>query len=367
MDKVQFKNGYFRVMQISDAQDLQWARGAMIRMLDNACEKLQPDLIVFTGDNILGNHIRDMRFGTRERRLSRRQEYAVLKTSIYNILNIPLEHRIPFAVIFGNHDDINSFTKQEQADIYRACPLNIGLDNDGELCGTYRLPVYSSDGNSVKMNFWMVDTARYDRETGKCVQSITKAQTDWFVNESRKAKTENGGEPCPSLMFMHIPFKRASELCEECDRDSADCEKNGKYYRLSSCAEGVLGEKVTPLKNDSGFYEAVLDDGSVDAIVSGHNHLNSFEGTVDSIRFIATPGASFRSYGSRLRGVRIFDFREDSPGNFYTRAISYNELCGKNAKAELDYFLSADNTEKAKNAAIGMAAAVAAAAIIQLR
>ena len=63
--KIKFKNGKIRVMQVSDPQDLQFVRPTMIRMLNKAYDTLNPDLIVLTGDNILGNHLCDARIGSR--------------------------------------------------------------------------------------------------------------------------------------------------------------------------------------------------------------------------------------------------------------------------------------------------------------
>ena len=119
MEKIKFNNGKLTILQISDPQDTQWVRRTMLTMLNKACDKVNPDLIIFTGDNILGNHLCDMRFGSKQRKLSREAEFKILETAIHHITNIPEKRNIPFAIIFGNHDDRNSFTKDEQADIYR--------------------------------------------------------------------------------------------------------------------------------------------------------------------------------------------------------------------------------------------------------
>ena len=56
-------DGTFRILQVADAQDMHFVRKAMLTMLNAAYEKLDIDLVVFTGDNILGNHLCDRRFG----------------------------------------------------------------------------------------------------------------------------------------------------------------------------------------------------------------------------------------------------------------------------------------------------------------
>ena len=53
---LKFKNGKFRIMQVSDPQDLQYIRPTMVRMLNMAYDSLKPDLIVLTGDNILSKY-----------------------------------------------------------------------------------------------------------------------------------------------------------------------------------------------------------------------------------------------------------------------------------------------------------------------
>ena len=65
MKKLRFHDGKFIIVQVADAQDLRHVRPTMIRMLNRAYDDLHPDLVVLTGDNILGNHLRDARIGTR--------------------------------------------------------------------------------------------------------------------------------------------------------------------------------------------------------------------------------------------------------------------------------------------------------------
>ena len=58
-NKLKFHNGVFTVLQVSDAQDLQYVRRTMLWMLGKAYDRVQPDLVLLTGDNPLGNHFRD--------------------------------------------------------------------------------------------------------------------------------------------------------------------------------------------------------------------------------------------------------------------------------------------------------------------
>ena len=130
MEKVKFNNGKLRILQISDAQDLHWVRKTMLQMLNNACDMLKPDLIVFTGDNILGNHLLDARFGSKQIASGRAATMKIMRESIHHIC-APLDKRkIPFAMIYGNHDDMNLVSKEEQAVVKTFLLLKSGGDVD---------------------------------------------------------------------------------------------------------------------------------------------------------------------------------------------------------------------------------------------
>ena len=45
------KDGKFRILQISDTQDDMFPSPGMIKMIETAVEKYEPDLVIFTGDN----------------------------------------------------------------------------------------------------------------------------------------------------------------------------------------------------------------------------------------------------------------------------------------------------------------------------
>lgn len=360
MEKIKFNNGKFRILQISDAQDLHWVRKTMLQMLNNACDDLKPDLIVFTGDNILGNHLRDYRFSSKKKEMSKAEEFEIMRTALAHILDIPEAKGIPFAVIYGNHDDMNSFTGDEQAEIIRSYSMNRGFENTGDLCGTYRLPVYSSDGEKQLMNLWMINTSWQDKEQDIIFNHIRETQVEWFKNESIAQKEANDGKPYPSLVFMHIPLEELKDLTEECSPEESTITFSADNLRVKKGVTGHIHETVSALENDNGFYNEALADGGVKAIVSGHDHLNDFYGEKDGIMFVQTPCASFRCYGNSHRGVRIFDICEENPDKFETRTVYYKELCGDNLISNFRLFWDADEYEKKKFTVLGAAAAGAA-------
>lgn len=360
--KIRFgPNGGLRILQASDAQDLKRARKAMLYALDAAYDKLDPDLVIFTGDNILGNHLLDARFGTRRIASGKAATLKAAREAIYNIC-APLEKRkIPFAVIFGNHDDMNLLTKNELADIYGEYSMRLPMysADGGAGCGTYNVPVFPSSGEKPVFNLWLLDSARYDKEKDECFEETEPRTVEWYKKTSELLASQNGGKPLPSLMFLHIPLPEILNLVEKCapnDPGAARDEKGGFFRLKPGRASGTLKEYPSVLTNSAGLFDALLERGDVKGIVSGHDHNNCFRGKYKGIEFIQTPCVSFRCYGGKNRGVRIFDFDEAAPSDYISYFLNYADLCGNGAGARLRYFWDADENEKLKAALIASAA-----------
>lgn len=375
------KNGKFVLMQVADAQDLHFVRHTMVRMLNKAYDTVKPDLVVFAGDNILGNHLKDARFGSRVVVHTKEKEYDRMKTAIAHICKPLEERKIPFTMIYGNHDDVNRMTKEEQADIYRSYSMCWGLDNPDKTVDvdTFNMPIYSSDGEKKLFNLWMLDCAGENKETKKCYEAVLPETIEWYKKKSAELREENGGKPLPSLMFQHIPMPETASLQIECDKDDPKAipfyEKGEltKYVKLDpERAHGHLGEQMCVLHENYGQLEALQEMGDVKAVVYAHDHLNNFIGEHDGIRVIQSSCASFRCYGNHLRGVRVFEFDESNPENFKTYFITYWELCGTSLFSKAAHLWDADECEETKiklligagaTAVIGAGAAVAAGLI----
>ena len=107
-------------------------------------------------------------------------------------------------------------------------------------------------------------------------------------------------------------------------------------------------------------------------MVFGHDHRNNFAGRLRGVDLIQTSCASFRCYGGRLRGVRVFELDEKQPDRYRTYCLAYDELMGRGLRARLRFFWDADEMEKKKAAALKagaalLAAGAAAAAALLLR
>lgn len=365
--KIKFpESGKLTIMQVSDPQDLHNVRHVMLKMLNKAYDTVKPDLVVLTGDNILGNHLDDAIIGpyvnTDMRITAKRMEKAL------NHILDPLDKRkIPYCMHYGNHDDMNGFSKQEQAEYYLKHDYFFGLNSEdnGLDCDTYNVPIYDSKGEKVVFNLWMIDSAGSD-EFGKSAYSGVSEETiAWYKQKSDELKSKNGGEPVKSLMFQHIPVKECESLFVPCDKNDPDAVKYCKEsVKLdTSKVQGYAKEFSCTCEMETGELEAVKGQGDVLAMVFGHDHQNCFDTVVDGVRLIQSPGASFRCEGFKTsRAIRVFDFYENDIENFDTYVLNLYDILGNNPLTDAMYVMSADETEKIRNAVwIGMAAAGAAA------
>lgn len=365
------KNGKIKIMQVSDPQDMHIVRSVMTKMLDAAYDKVKPDLIVFTGDNILGNHIDDSIIGPIKNKKKSVTEKRIKKALSY-ILKPVEKRKIPFCMVYGNHDDKNCLTKQEQADCYKEYEYFVGLNSDEPQldCDTYNLPIYDSKGEKIIYNLWLIDSAGKD-ENGDGYEYVKPEAIEWYKRKSDELRQANGGEPVHSLMFQHIPVPETKELFVECDKDDKMAVYDGKskkYYKLDpEKANGYAFEYAETTDKDFGQLEALREKGDVCALVFGHDHINCFTSELHGVNIIQTPGASFRSYGNMVsRGVRVFEIDEKDTSTFSTYTIGYFDLFGKNFLSVLRYIMGADEKEKTRNLIWALLAAFGIAFVVYL-
>ena len=343
-------DGTFHILQVSDPQDLVHPRRAMLRMLDRAYDGLKPDLVLFTGDNTLGNHLLDVG----PKRITTLHCPAItlrqMRRSLAHILEPVNRRGIPFCMIYGNHDDMNDVSKEAQYSLYRAYPMCLPMNESDPFvdCDTYSVPLLRSAGDKTAWNLYLLDSAWND-ETGQYWQ-IKKETVAWYLDTSSRLNAENDRKNVPSLMFMHVPLPQMNRLCMPCEETHPGSVKteNGWVCLDPALASGVLGESVSAGKDPYGLFEAVRNNGDVRAVVSGHDHLNCFDGTWDGVRLIQSGAASFRCYGSRIRGVREFILNENDPA-------------GTGFAAQLRYFWDADDKTAEKYIMVCAGSALAAA------
>lgn len=332
-DKIKFKDGKLKVMQISDLQDTKNTSVDTLRFVDDAIAEVKPDLIIITGDqlDVVGL------WGKGEKA---EKNVAVAIRRLFSAIE---KHNVPYVLTFGNHDRETGVSNEFQAKVYASLENCICFDdvNDGRPdVGTFNVPVKSTDGNSIPLNFFVMDT--HSKTKGVGFEGVNDEQLDWYRKTGEQLKAENGGEVVPSMVFQHIPVSNIMELFEEVPKGTkgSECDfvkDNKRYWILDEDKlfhNYTYGETPSMTLGTKQF-DAMKAQGDVFAMYFGHDHYNSFAGKVDGIDLGYCPGMGYNSYGSKYRAFRVFEFDENNVKNYKTYSLNYKDCCGKMYTAPL--------------------------------
>ncbi|MDE7123939.1 MAG: metallophosphoesterase, partial [Eubacterium sp.] len=214
------ENGEFKILAIADPQETDTPQQEMLDIINNALDKVNPDLVVFLGDNIAG--------------WWKNVDKEKTATAIRKIIE-PVDSRgVPFAIVFGNHDhegltdENNKMTEEEakefQLSIYQEYKTCLAIEGE-ELtgCGNYNLLIKDSAAAKDIFNLWLIDSNPYAAEGG--YGYVQPDQKEWYIRTSNELKEANGGVPLPSLLFQHIAVPEVYQLA-----DSSSSPKSGYVH-----------------------------------------------------------------------------------------------------------------------------------------
>lgn len=326
------ENGEFKILAIADTQDTDTPQKEMLDILNHTLDDEKPDLVVFLGDNTAGW----WKGVTKEK----------TATAIRKLIEPVDARKIPFAIVYGNHDheglcnEENGMTEEEAKEfmlsVYQEFPTCLAIEGE-ELtgCGTYNLPIKDSKGEKNVFNLWMMDSNPYYENGYGFVQPD---QTEWYINTSNKLKEENGGTPLPSFLFQHIAVPEVYQLA-----DASDTKKDGyvhgntamfrdKYWKASSAVvQGSFQEGPCPADCQHDQFTTWKNQGDIIGAFFGHDHPNDYLGEIDGIKLCAVPAAGYYSYGWN-HGARTITLHEDDLKNFETEILKADDILGYEVK-----------------------------------
>ena len=310
--------GKFKAVIFSDIQENTSDQNGIARLvgiMERAIEYENPDLIILLGDNTELN-IKDPEDDFR----------ALLTQILAPIVNAG----VPYAFVFGNHDDQSYYSGQRtDKDAMLAVYQSIGdcrtTDPDPSLfgTGTCKIPIYASGSNDVAFDLFMVDSNTYQNPITASggYDNPHADQLAWM------AANKDAG--VNSLVFQHIPMPEYYNLLVE----DANGEKTygGKKYAkaLNANATGHLGEFPCPPNagDNTGEFAALKSMGGVLGVFTGHDHLNDYTGTYDGINLTAVPGMTYFNYGDEeVRGYGVIDLNESNLSTYDYHTVKFSEM-----------------------------------------
>jgi 3',5'-cyclic AMP phosphodiesterase CpdA len=265
---LRFQDGRFKIAQFTDAHFCDGSdEDARTRALvERVLDAERPDLVVLTGDFVDG---------------SRSPDPAATWVSAVE----PFEVRgLPWAAVFGNHDDEGSRGREELFEVQRACAHCLSERGPRELTGVgnYVIDVAADAGRGLRLYF--LDSGSYDATGAGDYAWIAHDQISWFRERS-------GESDAPALVFFHIPLPEYETAWDEGER-------------IGSRNEDVYCPRI-----NSGFFAALHESRRVRGTFCGHDHVNDFEARLHGIRLCYGRATGYNTYGQDgfARGARMIE------------------------------------------------------------
>ncbi len=279
-------------------------------LVERACDAEKPDIVMLTGDIVLN--------------YDNAEETKKLINALMNIFD---SRNIPVAVTFGNHDsEQGALSREDLMAYYNTFSCSVSVDDGDALsgCGTYNIPVLSSDGKKIKFNLWVFDSGDYDEE-GR-YSCVKPDQIEWYKQTSDKLTAENGGEKVNSLVFQHIIVGEIYDALQKSDSWKSYAYKHlynkEEYYMFDPdrVNYGTIRETPCPGYNNYGQFEAMVEKGDVLAMFSGHDHTNAFAVEYKGIDIVNSLSTRYIGlFHSTQCGYRVIEIDENDTSTYETR------------------------------------------------
>ncbi len=306
----------FRILSTTDLHfgDDPILRDKCMGMLMRHIADTKPDLVVLTGDIILGKY---------------QHLDAVQFAQFMEMLGIY------WAFTFGNHEAREE--KGRFKELLMKCqttfPHCLARQGKKELFGlcNYCINIMKNEDEILKTLF-MFDSGRdildeYREEHG-CPKEygsydfIKNNQMKWYENKLRSLELKHG-KPVKSFMYMHIPIKEYEYAVAQ--------DENGRFIFTDTCEilYGGVYEGVGSSHFNSGLFALIKKLGSTQAVFSGHDHVNDFCAIYDGVYLVYSQCGGYETYTLEektgwgedkwIQGVTITDIAPDGTFDIHPR------------------------------------------------
>ncbi|KAJ6236490.1 hypothetical protein M0813_27877 [Anaeramoeba flamelloides] len=225
----------------------------------------KPDLVVMTGDQIGGGFVSTSFWG---------------KMEWNNTVKEMVSRNIPWAMTFGNHDDLGYFSRKELMTIDKSYPLSQSEFGPDDITGVsnYYLEIHTAestpDEKEVAAVLYFLDSGDKGCMGHDGWGCVYPDQIEWFTevsSEFSKKYPKHMG-----IVLFHIPVPETLEFWH-----------TNVSYGLKHESDGC------PTYN-TGLYQAMVDNGNIKLVLNGHDHKNDY-----CTRSVATAPDLWLCYGRK--------------------------------------------------------------------
>ncbi|XP_042479424.1 probable inactive purple acid phosphatase 16 isoform X2 [Macadamia integrifolia] len=279
------------------------------RVMSTILDQETPDFVVYLGDLITANNL------------------PIQNASLYwdRAISPTRARGIPWATIFGNHDDMpfewpiewfsasgipqlrcpstNSTTSEAcsfrgtmrvelmKKEVEQNC-LSYSANGPQELwpgVSNYFLQVFSFDDPRSPVAFLYF----LDSGGGTYPEVISTAQASWFQNMSQELNPELS---IPEIVFWHIPSKAYKEVAP--------------FWILNPCIGSINKERVDAQEAEMGIMDLIVNRPTVKAVFVGHNHGLDWCCPYKKLWLCYARHTGYGGYGNWARGSRIVEMTQ---------------------------------------------------------
>ncbi|MCJ1430842.1 purple acid phosphatase [Xylographa pallens] len=303
------ENGKFKIVQISDThmvtgvgvcKDAIDAHGKnlpeseadplTVAFIGKILDVEKPDLVILTGDQL-------------------HHDISDSQSALFKVVAPIIEHSIPFAAVFGNHDSEgnHALSRTAQMSILRDLPYSLCEQGPEQVdgIGNFYLRVLAPAPSQLPLStLYFLDSHGQipSKIHNPDYDPIKQSQIDWFTEtsqEQRKAREfDNDKLFYLSLAFQHIPLPEYGD-------------------RHLIIHKGRRREPTEGPHCNTHFYDALVKEG-ISAVGCGHDHVNDFcallpQQTQQDGPWLCHAGAGgyggYCSYNKQrfYRGVRVWE------------------------------------------------------------
>ncbi|MDR1414214.1 MAG: metallophosphoesterase [Odoribacteraceae bacterium] len=240
--------GKYKIVQVTDTHirtKMMEFSQTSVAMLNKVLDEEQPDLVIFTGDVVSD---------------------TTYQAGLELILAPVLQREIPWALLFGNHDEEQELNRRQMLELVRTYPFYIGARaaiKGVKGYGNNILELKDSQGKKTAALLYCMDSHDYSKmkPTVEGYDWFSFDQVQWYRRASAKYTAANKGVPLPALAFFHIPFP----------------EYNAPYADPEVKIIGHKREKKSHAAYvNPGMFAAMLESGDVMGTFVGHDHVNDY-------------------------------------------------------------------------------------------
>lgn len=296
------KDRDFKILTLSDIHFSDYGYRAFFSIFNTAVIKrmvaaTQPDLIVLMGDIVCGDE---------------NSTYY----SVKRITDLMESFGVPWAPVFGNHDDEANCDLNFLADVMMSSPHCLMQKGDSEMgVGNYIINI-AEEGRIVESLVLM--DSHHDIPNEK--------QVEWFRWAAEGINRLSYNEAEISL-YMHIPlpeYQLAYDVAwnEESRKWNDGYNAYGKLHEKICCARDANGNA-----NPSELFKAIKDSGTAKYVFCGHDHMNDFSIRYEGVRltYMMKLGKS-SGYQPGFSGGSVIGIGSDGISRITHKTVSFGPM-----------------------------------------